>query len=125
VWAVCGLRVGCVWVQLESLTKRSITRIKDSLSMRKVVLLNDSLRTLLSITKKDLEHLSDKRGHEKIGPRCEIGDMLCELSQLRNHFADDWRKEMITNYIPLFEQYLLLNNCSIGITSYCLLDRFV
>lgn len=93
--------------------------------MRKVVLLNDSLRTLLSITKKDLEHLSDKRGHEKIGPRCEIGDMLCELSQLRNHFADDWRKEMITNYIPLFEQYLLLNNCSIGITSYCLLDRFV
>ena len=84
--------------------------------MAKVVLLNQSCASLLNLSQRELADLSNGKGRDLQGRRCEITVLLHNLSKLRNHFHDSWRKQMLAAYLAQFEQFFIENGCEIGIS---------
>ena len=77
-------------------------------------MLNEQFKRTVKSTDREIRTLSDGRGRDPAGPRCEIEQLLTMLSQSRSHFQDDWRASMIKGFVPQFEQYLMQYGCTYG-----------
>jgi len=82
--------------------------------MSAFILLDEHLIRTLDLTKREIYVLSDRRGHDGYGPRCEVLDLLTRLSQKHRHFNADWRMNMLVSFVSRFKEYLQDRGCRFG-----------